>query len=1006
MSRTNQILIIVSLIVLSISPSFAEWSENAKAIDISGGEDHTLVLTANNWPWACGPNGGPGPYYGVLGTGSTSTALIAKTLIRVWDGDMTTPSDYLEHINDIEAGWKHSLALDVNSYVWAWGNDDWGQLGNGPAGTSTTPVQVHGVDDQGFLQSITTISAGRSGQHSLAVDADAYAYGWGYNKYGQCGNDESNNSKLTPVRVHRGEQPEDLNDPNNWLKHIIDICAGADQSIALEKDDPTDQNFSGCVYTWGTNWWGDEDYEWIEAGYGLLGTGSNVALEDAPVKVHGVNDVNFLEHIVAVAAGWDHCIALEKDDPWDQNLNGRVFTWGNNGPGWGGGETGQEWETSVGGRLGDGTTTSRSTPVLVLKGQQETSTSGYLEHIIAISAGEGHSMALDGNGYVYCWGDNQYGQLGNGFNDPCTTPVRVINPQDPNLPLSGIVAISAGHWHSLAIDSNGVVWAWGKGSAGRLGLGNKTIDCNTPHRIPVVYNVTQETFHFAIQPALNDANEGDVLEASRGIYYENVVIQDENITLKSEDPEDPEVVADTVVDARYNAGEENEDYYAVNFHTGSGSTLAGLTLSESAKRGVNCEHLSSAYLSNCVIQDNSWDGIYSNHSSVDIIGCEIRRNASASYPDCYGIYCVSGSDVNIANCVIAENEGSGIWSQDSSLGLRNSIIEDNADYGIYEYNPPGASIIANNIFRGNGDDAIYFAQFASGPEIRNNWIYSNAGSGIETYNSPNIIPEPSAAIVNNTIVGNDEYGVESNYAADVEISNCIIWDNGSDELHAGDSDTFTVTYSCIEGGYGVTEDHNIESAPRFVEADFNNFHLGGGSPCIDTGDPDFEPEPNETDIDGEYRIINERVDMGADEFCRATDFNGDGLVNFVDYSMLARHWLQAAADAGYSDAFDLWDDDVIDFNDVLELCKDWLVTAECRTESMLLMAGCGGGMAESLSLQAASSELAVVEKEAIIVEPVDVEKLLDWLAEIWLDPEVREGIDAESWLNLYQSLKE
>ena len=96
-------------------------------------------------------------------------------------------------------------------------------------------------------------------------------------------------------------------------------------------------------------------------GRGLLGTGSDVNLSDTPVKVFAgaqhADDPNqaYLNHIVSVAAGWDHCVALEKDDPYDPNIynpayTGRVFTWGNNGPGWGGGDTGEEWETSVAGK--------------------------------------------------------------------------------------------------------------------------------------------------------------------------------------------------------------------------------------------------------------------------------------------------------------------------------------------------------------------------------------------------------------------------------------------------------------------------------------------------------------------------------------------------------------------------------------------------------------------------------------------------------------------------------
>jgi len=109
MSWTKQILISVSLVVLSINPSFAVWKENAKAIDISGGEDHTLVLTRNKSVWACGDN----TYY-QLGIENNDDKI---TLVRALKGDMNSPWDYLEDINDVDPGWKHLLALDVNDFT-------------------------------------------------------------------------------------------------------------------------------------------------------------------------------------------------------------------------------------------------------------------------------------------------------------------------------------------------------------------------------------------------------------------------------------------------------------------------------------------------------------------------------------------------------------------------------------------------------------------------------------------------------------------------------------------------------------------------------------------------------------------------------------------------------------------------------------------------------------------------------------------------------------------------
>jgi len=145
LSRKKLIVSITLIIIITGLTAFGAWKENAEAIDISGGEDHTLVLTNDKTVWACGPNGGytfQRYYYGVLGTGSDYWGLAEQTLVRVHDGNMVTASGYLEEIIDVSAGWKHSLALDVNGSVWSWGWNSWGQLGVDDDQYRTTPVQV------------------------------------------------------------------------------------------------------------------------------------------------------------------------------------------------------------------------------------------------------------------------------------------------------------------------------------------------------------------------------------------------------------------------------------------------------------------------------------------------------------------------------------------------------------------------------------------------------------------------------------------------------------------------------------------------------------------------------------------------------------------------------------------------------------------------------------------------------------------------------------------------
>jgi alpha-tubulin suppressor-like RCC1 family protein len=108
------------------------------------------------------------------------------------------------------------------------------------------------------------------------------------------------------------------------------------------------------------------------------------------------------------------------------------------------------------GELGDGTWTSRSTPVQV---------SG-LTDIVAVAAGEYHSMAITSTGALYVWGYNGNGQVGDASTTNRNTPTESA--------LTNVVAIAAGKRHSLALRSNGDIYAWGLNSSGQLGTGNTT----------------------------------------------------------------------------------------------------------------------------------------------------------------------------------------------------------------------------------------------------------------------------------------------------------------------------------------------------------------------------------------------------------------------------------------------------------------------------------------------------------------------------------------------------
>ncbi len=293
--------------------------------------------------------------------------------------------------------------------------------------------------------------------------------------------------------------------------------------------------------------------------------------------------------------------------------------------------------------------------------------------------------------------------------------------------------------------------------------------------------------------------------------------------------------------------------------------------------------------------------------------------------------------------------------------------------------------------------------------IKNNWIHNNNGDGIYIYTYSS---DPAAIIRNNTIVNNTNYGISlsrNEGTADPPdiISNCIIWGNGSGSLYSayGTFDN-NVTYSCIQGGY--IGESNISDNPGFKNPDDpNDYHLGPNSPCIDAGDPNYTPEPNETDIDGEDRVIDGDangtviVDMGADEYYwSGADFNGDGFVNFIDYAQLAVAWQTTPADNDYNDIYDLVDNNSIDYNDLAVFCEDWpwqagwTKTFPAGTDSSLGAEALYSS--SSLSTESLSSE----------PQPVDIEKLIKWLDEIWLNGELKEIMTEDGYLEFRRSIKE
>ena len=300
----------------------------------------------------------------------------------------------LAGVSAIAAGYMHSLALKSDGTVWAWGLNNHGQLGDGTQTDRYIPVQVPGLTD------VIAIAAGE--YHCLALKNDGTVWAWGDNEFGQLG-DGSTTDRHTPVQV-------------SGLSGVIAVAAGGLYSLALKSD--------GTVWAWGDNY------------RGQLGDGSTT-------DRHTPVEVSSLTGVTAISAGYLHSVALKND--------GTVWAWGYNNYG----------------QLGDGSTTRRPTPVQV---------SG-LTGVSAIEAGDQHCLALKNDGTVVAWGNNYFGQVGDGTQTNRSTPVQVSG-----LDGVGVVAVAAGGFHSLALKSDGTVVAWGRNLYGELGDGTTT-DKYTPVQV-------------------------------------------------------------------------------------------------------------------------------------------------------------------------------------------------------------------------------------------------------------------------------------------------------------------------------------------------------------------------------------------------------------------------------------------------------------------------------------------------------------------------------------------
>ncbi|PWA04230.1 RCC1 domain-containing protein [Flavobacterium psychrotolerans] len=312
--------------------------------------------------------------YGQLGNGTNGAAT---------DSTIPVSVNTIDGVTAVYGGWGWNTALKNDGSLWSWGSNYSGTLGNG-TNTDTNSPQI--IIPSGVIAGAASPSA----SSSLALKNDGTVWAWGTNTNGQLGNGTSVSTN-TPGQV-------------NTLTGITAIAVGGEHCFAIKNN--------GTVWGWGDNL------------FGQLGKGDNIYTL-TPLQI------NSLTNVTAIALSSDSSIVLKSD--------GTVWSFGSN----------------YNGELGNGNFTSSNIPI------QITSLSG----ITSISAGNNFFLALKGNGTVWSWGRNNSGQLGIGSKINSNIPVQVSS-------LTNIVQISGGGEYSLALKDDDTVWSWGSNGAGQLGNGN------------------------------------------------------------------------------------------------------------------------------------------------------------------------------------------------------------------------------------------------------------------------------------------------------------------------------------------------------------------------------------------------------------------------------------------------------------------------------------------------------------------------------------------------------
>ena len=375
----NKIVALILVIILCIVPtsivsaftcySISSSSEEKDTIFIGTHYDYSAALAANGNLYCWGEN-----TLAQVGNGTTSS--VAK------------PFKVLSNVASFKGIETNVAAITQSGDLYIWGTNASSLLGNGQTSyklEQLTPLKVLSNVASVYLEE----AAGYYHNSIAVITKSGDLYSWGYTGGGQVGNGQSGLDvyQTSPVKI---------------LSNVASVKSYDGAVAAVTK--------SGDLYMWGKN------------NFGQVGNGQS------GVNVYQTSPVKVLSNVASISLNSDSVAALA--------TNGDLYCWGNN------------WQ----GRVGNGSSETQTTPVKVLSD-------------VAYANADRVTTAIKENGDLYCWGYAENGQVGNGMSgieDRQTTPVKIME---------NVAMVRTQHSNTAAVTTDGDLYCWGGNEWGQIGNG-------------------------------------------------------------------------------------------------------------------------------------------------------------------------------------------------------------------------------------------------------------------------------------------------------------------------------------------------------------------------------------------------------------------------------------------------------------------------------------------------------------------------------------------------------